>query len=382
MTDDPRRQQGDEPVEAYVYRSPYGRSGPEEIEEISLLELVNVLLRHRWKVLGLSVVAAVAIAGFTLSDAPTYTSQASFMPQAAGSGGQLSRLSGVASQFGIDVPSGGSGQSPQFYARLLISPRILQSTVQSEYSVVVDGDTVSGSLAEVFEIKAESPARALEQATGALEGRISVDTNPETGIVELSVTTSSAALSKQIGDRLLELVNRFNLEVRQSQAAAQAKFVQERLERARRELRAAEDSLERFLERNRSFQNSPALQFEHQRLQRQVDLKQQVYSSLATRYEETEIARVRDTPVITVVTPPELPASPDPKRLRLRALLGLLLGGGMGIFWAFGAEFNRSVREEEREDYREFRSLRKETVGDLRRAGRRLLGGFGENEES
>ena len=348
------------------------REGAAPPEEISLLELVNVLLRHRRKVVGAPVVVAAAVVALTLLSAPTYTSRASFTPQASEGGGQLARLSGVASQFGVDVPAGQAGQSPQFYADLLTSPRILRSTVRTEYSVDEDGNTVTGDLVEHFEIEAETRELALEKAARTLEEKVSVSADPETGLVELSVATGAPDLSHRIGDRMVELVNQFNLEVRQSQAGAQAEFVGNRLERARRELRAAEDSLERFLERNRSFQNSPTLRFEHQRLQRQVDLKQQVYSSLATRYEEAQINRVRDTPVITVVSPPERPAAPDPRRLPLRGVLGLMLGGMVGVFWAFGAEMGRSAREREQDDYREFRSLRREVRRDLERLGRTL----------
>lgn len=370
-----------ERVEARVYRPPYPEAD-REAEEISLLELVNVLLRHRWKVLGLPVVAALVVVGFTVLSPPSYTADASFMPQLGTGGGQLSRLSGVASQFGIDVPSGEAGASPQFYADLVTSRRILSSAVGTEYVVVREGDTIRGDLVEIWEIEAETEARAREAAIGALEERISVSTGTETGMVELSVTTGSPVLSKQVADRLIELVNQFNLEVRQSQAAAQAEFVGERLEKARAELRAAEDSLERFLENNRRFQNSPTLRFEHQRLQRRVSLKEQVVSSLATRYEEAQINEVRNTPVITVVTPPDLPATPDPDRLPLKGVLGLLLGGMVGVFWAFGAEFGRSAREEGREDYREFRSLREEAARDLRRVGRRIRRlGDGRDEE-
>lgn len=352
---------------------PAGDRAPEPVEQISLLELVNLLLRHRWKVLGLPVALAAVAVALTLLDTPTYTTQASFMPQIGSDpGGQLSRLSGVAAQFGVDVPTGEAGQSPQFYADLVTSPRILRNTVRANYTVVSEDDTASGDLVAMFEIDAEEREKGVERAMEVLKQKLSVSSGPETGVVELSVATAQPDLSRQIADRLLELVNQFNLEVRQSQAAAQAEFVGDRLDTARRELRAAEDSLERFLERNRSFQNSPTLRFRHQRLQRIVDRKQQVYTSLATRYEEAQIAKVRNTPVITVVTPPTAPATPDPDRLPLKGVLGLLLGGMLGVFWAFGAEFNRNAREEERDEYEEFLALRQEARRDLRRWGRKL----------
>lgn len=338
-----------------------------------MLDLVNVFLRHRWKIAGMSFAAALVLATLTVAGPTTFTSQASFMPQLdSGRGGELSQLSGVASQFGIDVPTGGAGASPEFYRILITSHRILESTVRSHYQVVRDGDTVDAELPDFLDLGAPTENLADERAIRWLGNRISTNTVPETGIVEFSVTTGSPKLSKQIADRLIELLNQFNLQVRQSQASAQAEFVNERLEVARKELRAAEDSLERFLQRNRSFQNSPTLRFEHQRLQRRVDLKQQVYTSLATRYEEAQISEVRNTPVITVVSPPTLPGTADPTRLPLKVLLGLLLGGMLGSFWAFGSELNRKARRETGEAYQEFEELRAAVVQDLRELVRRL----------
>lgn len=383
MADD--REQTESP-KAEVYRPPPGAPvwREEERDEISLVQLLNVLLRHRWKVLGLPVAVALLVAGWTVLQPATYTAEASFMPQTSGGGGQLSRFSGVASQFGINVPTGEAGQSPQFYADLVTSPRILRDAVTDSYEVPASAETVRGSLVEIFGIRdkprpadasglrAPVPGEALERAVARLEELVSVSSDPETGVVELSVTTPWPELSRQVADRLIDGVNRFNLEVRQSQASAQAEFVGERLRHARRELRAAEDSLENFLQRNVGWQQSPELTFRHDRLQRQVTLRQEVYTSLATRYEEARINEVRNTPVITSVTPPREPVRPDSRRLPLKAVLGLVLGGMLGVFWAFGSEFTDTLKEEGTEEYREFVSLKEDAAGDVKRAGRRI----------
>lgn len=384
---------------AEVYRA---RPGPlwyeQERDDISLVRLLNVLLRHRWKVLGLALVLATFMAGWTALQPATYTADTSIMPQTGGGGGgQLAQLSGVASQFGIDVPSGQAGQSPQFYADLLTSRRLLEQAVTASYtrskpsasaseghgSASAAADSAGHTLVELYRIKAPSREAAVSAAAGRLEQGVSVSANLETGVVKLSVTTPWPAVSKQVADQLINLLNRFNNRVRQSQASARASFVQERLREARGELRAAEDSLEQFLQRNVGWQQSPELRFQHDRLQRRVRLKQQVYTSLATRYEEARIAEVKSTPVVTTVTEPDVPAGPDSSRLRLKAILGLILGGMLGVFWAFGSEFQKNVQEENTEDYREFVSLKKDAAEDVRRAGRRIrrLLGSGSGEK-
>lgn len=374
-----------------VYRP--ASSGPvwyeEKPDSVSLLTIANVLLRHRWKVLGTPVLVAALAVSVALFEPDVYTADASFIPQSGqGAAGQLSQLSGVASQFGINVPSGAPGQSPQFYADLLTSRRLLEEAVTYRYrpgtsaSAASNGTSRQGSgatLVELYGVSERARAEAVAAAAGRLEEEVSVTTDTETGVVEFSVTSPWPAVSKQVADRLIDLVNRFNNRVRQSQAAAEAEFVQGRLAEAREELRAAEDSLEGFLQRNVSWQQSPELRFQHDRLQRRVNLKQQVYTSLASRYEEARISEVKSTPVVTAVTRPQVPVRAD-SALLLRGIVGLVVGGMVGLFWVAGAEFLSVIREEDSDQYRELRTLSHDAAADVKKAGRRLrrlVGGSG-----
>ena len=392
---------GSSPSEPEVYRAPPRPVWHDEGDVISLVQVVNVLLRHRWKVVGPSIVGAALALVVALLLPPTYTSQSKLVPQTGGTTGQLGRLTGVAAQFGVDVMSADPGQSPEFYANLLMSRRLLHEAVTSRYvrspaaseDDVIDSADGSGSVGEVaqnssvpgdssealgktlvelYDIEAPSRDLAVANATERLKEDVSASANTETGIVDLSVTTEWPAVSAQLAQRLIELVNVFNNRVRQSQASAQAAFVQERLQSARRELRTAEDSMENFLQRNARWEQSPSLRFEHQRLQRRVSLKQEVYTSLANRYEEARISEVKETPVVTVVTEPEVPVRHDSREPVVMAGIGLLVGGMLGLGWAFWIEMNRKIQEGRNEEYRELAALKEETAQDVRRFGLRI----------
>lgn len=338
-------------------------------EEITLLQLGNVLLRHRYLVVVTPLVVAFLVVAFTLAFPRTFTATASFTPEA--SENQAGRLSGLASQFGISVPAGEAGQSPQFYADLLETRELLREAVLTEYEVREDpdlpeGDRLEGDLVALLEVEGDTRRLAVANAIRSLRGVVSVSTSPETGVVELSVSTRWPDLSHQVADRMIELVNRFNLESRTTQATAEREFIEGQVARAESALHTAEDSLEAFLERNRSYQSSPELTFRYDRLQRQVNLRQQVYTSLSESLEQARIDEVRNTPVITVVEPPELPARPDPRSLALKGVLGLMLGGMVGVFWAFGREMMATSRESDPDDYAEFARLKERTKEDVR----------------
>lgn len=357
-----------------------GRDGAGDDRVITAVEFANVLLRHRKAVVGLPIALASLVSVLALTAPRTYTSEASFMParEEAPSAG----VTGLAARLGVSVGAANRGeQRPRFYADLIRSRELLHSVVRSTYRI--DEETGDGSrrsalatLVEHYEVTGADSAAGVELAARELRRRIDVTTRPETWTVHFAVRDLDPAVARQIADRILELVNRFNVETWQTQAGAERRFIKERLADAREDLRAAEGRLERFLTRNRRYQGSPELRFEHERLRRQVSLRQELYTSLSESYYDARIRETRDTPVITVVDPPEVPPIPDRRFLLVRGLLSLIAGGLLAVLWAFAWEFGRSTPGREPDAYWEFLRLREETLAELERwlgpLGRRL----------
>lgn len=320
-------------------------------DEISLWEVLAVLLRRRGTITLTTVLSIAAAAAFTFLRADTFTTQASFRPQ--GSQASASELMALASQFGVNVPGGGSEEvSPAFYAELLVSREILFRVANKSY--VVEG-VVSASLPDILEIEEDTEALRVEETIEALRNDIvSVQTGRQTGIVTVEVTTDWADLSAAIAARLLDEIALFNLDTRQSQAAAERIFIEERVDSARHALDAAESSMQAFLQANRQWENSPDLTFQHDRLQRDISLRQQVYTTLVQSFEQARISEVRDTPVITVLQAPFLPPGPDDGRLLLVVALGAVLGGMAGVVVAFVVEAVKrpAPGDPAREDFR------------------------------
>lgn len=359
---------------------------------LSLLELFNILLRRRRWLLGMPLAVAALVLVVSLVLPRTYTVDVSFMPQSAG--GQLARFSGLAAQLGISLPAGDVDTGPEFYADLLDSRSLLEAAVRTRYEVgggqqpegahaPEGGRATVGSrgggvdLVRLLGFRDDDPEKATERAIEDLQDRLHVSTDRETGVVELSVTMKTAAAAEQVARRLIELVDTFDLESRQSRAAAEREFLEGRVSAARADLVATEDSLKSFLEANRRYENSPELRFEFERLQHRLDLQRQLYTTLTESLEQAKIEAVRNTPVITIVQPPYRPARPDSRHLGLRAVLGLLVGGMVGLLGAVGREFFDESRRGDPGEYGEFVHLRAEARHDLRslaKAPKRLFG--------
>jgi len=297
--------------------------------EPSALEVAAILLRERqwtmWLPFGLAVMTALVV--FLLPR--HYTSLASFMPQRTQQ--SFGRLAGIAAQFGVDVPGQDPGESQEFYADLVISREILSKIVMDSFPKAPGGP--STSLVLLLGRTSKSDRLALEDAVKKLRRVIAVGTDLKTSIVTVSVTTRWAAVSAAILQRLIAEVNEFDLHTRQTQALAERTFVADRLAEARVELRTAEDQLQGFLLKNRDYRNSPVLQFQYDRLYRDVTGQQQLVTMLRQGYEQARIDEVRDTPRITVIERPLVPVRPDSRH----GLLRVLLAGLVGIVFAWPA---------------------------------------------
>ena len=318
-------------------------------ESLSVLEVVSIVVRQRRLLLSATFVGAL-LGGLGAFLSPVmYTAEVSFLtrnPEQAG----LASVGGLAQQFGFSLPgSTGSARSPEFYQNLLRSRQILEGLVESELELVTTAGVTLIDLAEHFEIEGETVEQRHARTRRHLnEQVISVRVARDIGVVTVAVRTKRPELSAAIGGRLLELVSAFDLETRQSEASAERGFAEERLGELRTELEVAEDSLKSFLDENRQFSNSPQLTFEHDRLQRRVDMRQSLVTAMAQAFEQARIDEVRNTPVITVIDQPEPPALPDPRgRVLILALgltLGVMAGFGLALVREFGERAKRGVR--------------------------------------
>ncbi len=325
-------------------------------DEISLWEVLAVLLRRRGTIVLTTVVVAAVAAAYAQFRPLQYSTSAAFRPQ--GSEQSASQLMALASQFGVSVPGGGDEASPAFYAELVTSRPLLSAAAGRPYDVEGMGSVLLKDLLEIEEDT--EPERDEETLKWLREEAVTVSTGRETGTVTLRVTTEWPQVSLAIAEELVAELGRFNLDTRQSQAAAERAFIESRVKQAENELEAAEDSLRRFLEANRQWENSPLLTFRHDALQREVTMRNSVLTTLVQSFEQARISEVRDTPVLTILQEPYLPPRHDPRRRVLIGLLGIVLGGMLGVVVAFVVEaFARpSPGDPGREDFeRAWRSL-------------------------
>ncbi len=329
------------------------QSDSEATREVRIVGLLAVLIK-RWRVvLGMPVVVAFAVAAAQFLLPSRFLATTSFIPESSDPSGQLpGALAGLASQFGVNIPA--SGNTPDFYADVLRSRALLDRVLQAEFLDPQTSDPNDRSrLLEILDIDGKSDAEIREKGERRLRRMVTVSVSRTTGIVELTVETPDRVLSASVANRFVDFLNEFNLRTRQSNARALREFVEARVVDAETELRSAEEELKNFLEGNRFFGQSPELQFEHERLQRRVRIKEQVLTTLNTQYETARIQEVNDTPLLTVLDAAAVPHEKSRPRRRVNVMLAFFAAGMLGLVVAVVREYVEQARRVDDGDFRQ-----------------------------
>jgi uncharacterized protein involved in exopolysaccharide biosynthesis len=303
-----------------------------ETQDASVAEVASTFWRRRWTLAVGAVIGAVVAVLPTFFRPSTYSSVATVIPSNTQQGGDA-RLRGLASQFGLgNVPlgSGSSAASPEFIIRVASSMevrrRLLADTLESPE---VGGRRALLDVIAPAEEGAETPRdreRRVRRGMRRLDRWVSMETSDRLGVVDVQVSTPWPTVSLAVAQRLLTELNTYNLELARESARDERRFAQERIAERDRRLRAAEARLAEFLRSNRQYGTSPNLMFEHERLQREVDLHQQVLINLIQSSEEAQLRELRDTPTLQVLEPPVLAPDRDPSGRAIAGLFGLVVG--------------------------------------------------------
>jgi uncharacterized protein involved in exopolysaccharide biosynthesis len=294
-------------------------------------DAVRALVLARWRLVAIAALLAGGVAGVaSLLKHREYRAHASFVPQAADA--SRSRLSGIAAQLGVSVPSVDRSQSPDFYAELCHSRTVVDQVIGHSYSVADLRATGPVMLADVFRIHDSDSLVTRDKLFEAVYSRLAISTGLRTGLISLDLAAPSRQLAIAMLGEIIASVNRFTIAARQQQAQAETDFTEQRLGDARHMLQGAEDDLVAFSASNREYRTSPSLSAQHDRLQRAVDMRQQLYVSLSQLYEQSRIDALRTTQTLVIVDTPTADAWPISRHVVRNTLLAFCCGAALAIF--------------------------------------------------
>lgn len=345
--------------------------------EVDLLDMAITLSRARGLVL-LIVFAVGAAGSLYVIFAPSEFTATSEVVREAGTSTESSSLpQGISSLqgLGISLGSGASGLTPSAFPKIATGREVrlavardtfyfpsverrmtfveyvnrpgLAETILGPITDAVGGLTEDASPERISSDSADGvifPSEEEEKAIQVLGDCISTTVEDESalgeggGLMTVTARASDPELAARMNQSVIKHLRTRVREIRTENTKETLRFVERRFQQAGQELNEAEDRLATFLEQNRSVLaggRAPQLQFQRERLRREVQFKEQLYSQLQKQITQTRLDLKRRQPVVTVAERPAPPANPSAPNRPLIVVLSLAVGvvlGGTGAF--------------------------------------------------
>lgn len=281
------------------------------------------------KALLAGLVLAVAMAAFSLSLSNRYTSQVRLLPKdPRAAGGGLGAVAIAAEALGV----GGMGMDDpgMAYLDILQSRRVGAALLTRTYRFHDRGWMFGPWRDHAETLLNQMQARNLDVGLLRLPELLDAERDLKSGLITIAATTDSPELSQQIAQTAARELEDYILVHSQTQAGAKAQFASLSLAKASDEELQAERELEKFLMKNRDYQNSanPEVRILGTRLDAQLQLRQQLVANLAMTRDQALLEAKDAIPVLNVLDEGQLPLEKSgPKRAVMVAgafLLGCL----------------------------------------------------------
>jgi uncharacterized protein involved in exopolysaccharide biosynthesis len=308
-------------------------------KEFGFLQLLAIIVRHRRVVLGLPAIAIALAVAYALLAPKSYAASVAFVPDQGGGRSLPAGLAGLAGQFGVAV---GGGPSSRLLAEVAKSDTIKRRLLHTTFEF----DGRRQTLASILYTREVDAAVRDDRAMRKLNARLSTAVDAPSGVVRVAVRMPTPALAASVADSLLEFTVDANIASRQAAARERAAFIEERTAQAGLALYDAEERLKRFMLGNRAAP-SPSLRLESERLQREIDLRQSVFSGLSRELETARIEQLNSMMNVTVVDRATIPVRAATPQLRPALVLAMLAGVFAAAVYIILAEGLASARRRE-----------------------------------
>jgi len=224
-----------------------------------------------------------------------------------------SGLGSLAGLSGLSL-TGGLTATPDLVTSLSVSRRVLLAVADTSHAGV--------SLATRVTESPSPPPWLVEQA---MRRRVSAAPDRRTGLIVLRVTDRDSALARVLSRRLVNALSATYVAIAKSQASAQRRGQEMRVDSMAAALARAERAQIEFARRNRALGQGADAVIERQTLDRAVTIANQTYQQ-AVLERETALAReLEQTPIVVEVDPLPSALRPMPRYTVAYAFLAAII---------------------------------------------------------
>lgn len=307
-------------------RSVYGSQNQAQ-DEIDLVKVFLALWNHKWIIIGVTVFCTVMAVIYALTAQPYYKSSVSvYQVKKEKRPASMGSLQTMASQFGV---SGLESQMQYSIPDIVKSNYLNEKLVEQTWSTEKFEQPVN--LITYFEIEEGTQYEKKQAAIGKMKGMISHQKSEETGLTTISVLMPNPQLAAKIANKIPKLIRTYINQKQKTNTRENIVYIKERLNSIKQELEAAEERVKQFRESHRMLSQSPELQLQLQRLQREVTIKEQVYLTLQKEKEKAQIDLAKKKPVINILDEARVPLVEEKPKKKLIVIVGGFAGVFIGV---------------------------------------------------
>ena len=279
-----------------------------EDDEISLIDLLAVLLRRKWMIIGICVAAmifAVVISILSLKLPPEksflpneYTPKAQMLINNDSSSGGLSSmlsssgLGSLANLAGVNV-SGGSSNSA--LAGYLVNSNTIQDAVVDKFDLIT-------------RYKIEKSPRASSRE--ALKKKLSSNYDDETGVFSVSFTDIDPKFAQEVVNYVVDLLEQRFLDLGIDQNKLSEANLKENIQNSydnilslQKQIQTLEGSVANIYNPNAA----PSIMLDSTLLKMELNVQEQIYAQLKAQYESLKVTMASEQPVFQILEYAEVP---------------------------------------------------------------------------
>ena len=303
---------------------------------ISFIALYRNIVKMKYlSFISFSLVLLTSISYIIFIHEPMYTSTGKIMPAFEKSPSQS--LGGLASQFGLgNISSGKNILSSNVYPEIIKSYRFLNQLLNLKFpyngrgelkliNIILGSDSSKSDWGDISRLNALS----------LLSNKISMSIDKRTSIITLRVTTNDRIFSRELASRLIRELDNTLKSYEKKQLKEKLDYITVRINEVSKELNEAEEKLKDFREKNRLINASPHLILEEDRLSREVEVQVEIFTTLKTELELTQVELIKRGNFLITLDSPRMPLYQTNFRASKIIILSILLGIFVSVFIVF-----------------------------------------------
>ena len=277
-------------------------------DEISLIDLLAVLLRHKWMIIGIccaAMIFSVVISIISIKLPPEksflpneYTPKAQMLINNDTSSNGLSSmlsssgLGSLANLAGVNV-SGGSSNSA--LAGYLVNSNTIQDAVVDKFDLIT-------------RYKIEKSPRASSRE--ALKKKLSSNYDDETGVFSVSFTDIDPKFAQEVVNYVVDLLEQRFLDLGIDQNKLSEANLKENIQNSydnilslQKQIQTLEGSVSNVYNPNAA----PSIMLDSTLLKMELNVQEQIYAQLKAQYESLKVTMASEQPVFQILEYAEVP---------------------------------------------------------------------------